>query len=97
MLIAIDFDHTLFNGDKPLEGAKEAINLLRENGHKVLIHSCNNPQWIEKCMNNNDMRFDYIWNEKGKPVADAYIDDRAVNFNGSWPETLDTLWRMKWR
>lgn len=85
MVIAIDFDGTLVNGDQPLPGAKEAINNLREKGHKIVIFSCNNKKWIEKVMRDNDMRYDYIWDGAGsKPVCDVYIDDRAIAFRGDW-------------
>ena len=83
-ILALDFDHTIVNGDKPIEGAKEAINLLREQGHKILIHSCNNRKWIERVLNNNDIRYDWIWDEPGKPIADLYVDDRALHFEGDW-------------
>lgn len=89
-VIGIDFDHTLVNGDVPIEGAREAINIMREHGHKVLIHSCNNPKWIEKVLDDNDIRYDHIWlaNEHdGKPICDLYIDDKGYRFfNWGAPE-----------
>lgn len=78
--IAVDFDYTLVDSPTatPLPGAREAISLLREQGHKIIVHSCNNPAYIEQWMNNHDIRFDSIWTGKGKPVADIYLDDRAI-------------------
>lgn len=29
-----------------------------------------------------------IWMGEGKPIAGAYVDDRAVYFNGSWTDAL---------
>ena len=85
-IIAIDFDHTLVNGDQPIEGARKAINLLREHGHKVVINSCNNLDWIKKVLDNNDIRYDKIYAEgSSKPIADIYIDDKAYRFT-SWDE-----------
>lgn len=88
MIIAIDFDATLVVGDKPIKGAREALNNLREKGHKIVIHSCNNKNWIENVMRNNDMRYDWIWDQVGKPIASVYIDDRGLHFNGDWEQTL---------
>lgn len=82
--IGIDFDHTLVYGATPIKGAKQAINILREAGHKVVIHSCNNPKWIEKVLRDNDIRFDHIWDDKGKPICDIYVDDKGFRFTGDW-------------
>jgi hypothetical protein len=87
-IIAIDFDHCLVEGDQPRPGAREAINALREAGHKVIINSCNGPAWIRQVLDNNDMRYDYIWGSKpgdsSKVLADCYIDDKAYRFEGNW-------------
>lgn len=87
MVIAVDFDGTLVQGDKALPGAKEAVNQLREAGHKILIFSCNRTAWIKRVLEQNDIVIDYIW-EGDKPVCDLYIDDRAIEFKGDWIETL---------
>jgi hydroxymethylpyrimidine pyrophosphatase-like HAD family hydrolase len=87
LLLGIDFDHTIVNGDQVLPGAKEAIQLLKDKGCAILIHSCNNKDWITKVLRANDIPFDYIWdsaNDVGKPVCDWYIDDRAIGFRGDW-------------
>src|SRR5215213_5428105 len=94
-LIAIDFDHTLVDGDKPREFAKEAINILREKGHKVVIHSCNGVEWIKKVLDNNDIRYDYIWGESGheskKLLADLYVDDKGYHYKGDWKTEVDEV------
>lgn len=91
-VIAIDFDDTLVHIDKRLEGAKEAINLLREAGHKIIIHSCNNPEWIEKVLNDQDLRYDLIWCKKwgGKPAADIYIDNKGFRFE-NWTSQIKEI------
>lgn len=91
MLIGVDFDHTIVDNDKPLPGAKAALQKLREDGHKILIHSCNNYDWILKVLNNHEIPYDYIWDsghDIGKPVCDCYIDDRAIGFRGDWKQTI---------
>lgn len=93
-LLAIDFDNTMVNGDQPLPGVRQAINILREAGHKILIHSCNSSQWIERVLNNHDIRFDHIHsNNDGKPLADLYIDDKGYHFphNGDWNVELPNI------
>ena len=91
-VIAVDFDNVIVVGKEPLPGARDAINLLRELGHKVLVHSCNREAWIKEVLDNNDMRYDKVHgNEsKGKPMADLYIDDKGYHFpyNGNWNEEL---------
>lgn len=90
-VIAIDFDNTIVEGDKALEGAKDAISRFRERGHKVIIHSCNNPKWIERTLNNLDIRFDAIWTEPGKPIADLYVDDKGWHFTGVWSKDTNNI------
>lgn len=91
MLIGVDFDHTLVHGDVPIPGAREAMQALRDAGYKILIHSCNRKEWIERVLNNNDIPYDYVY-DLGKPNCHVFIDDRAVNFSGDWDRTLaDTL------
>lgn len=89
-VIAVDFDNTLVFGDKVLPGAKNAINLLRENGHKIIIHSCNNIGWIKKTLENNDIRYDWIWDDVGKPIADLYVDDKGFKFM-SWDDDVKLI------
>lgn len=93
MVVAIDFDHTIWNSarNEPMQGVREAINLLREKGIKVVIHSCNRASWIERCLNDQDIRYDWIWDDKGKPVADLYIDDCGFHFTGIWKEALPQI------
>jgi beta-phosphoglucomutase-like phosphatase (HAD superfamily) len=92
-VIAVDFDHTLVEGEKPIEYAREAINILRENGHKIIIHSCNETSWIKKVLDNADMRYDHIWTKAdgNKPLADIYIDDKGFRFTGNWRENVEQV------
>lgn len=87
-VIAIDFDNTLVFAVEPLNGAREAVNALREAGHKVVIHSCNREAHVKHVLDNNDIRYDRVHgNEsKGKPLADLYVDDKGYHFpyNGDW-------------
>jgi hypothetical protein len=88
-VIAMDFDGTIrdWGTSKPLPGVKDAINLLREHGFKVLIHSANTVKFIEQWMNDNDIRYDGIWSGAGKPVASIYVDDRGFKLQ-DWSTDL---------
>jgi hydroxymethylpyrimidine pyrophosphatase-like HAD family hydrolase len=90
-LIALDFDHTIVDGDVVRDYAREAINIWRENGHKVVIHSCNNPRWIEKVLRENRIVVDHIWDEKGKLLADIYVDDKGYRYEGNWRDEVDKV------
>lgn len=85
--IAVDFDGVIrsWSTNKPIDGAKDGINLLREGGWKIIIHSCNRASFIEQWLNDYDIRFDLIWNQVGKPVADCYLDDCGLRFT-HWPD-----------
>lgn len=100
-VIAIDLDNTLVFGDKPLAYAREAVNILREKNHRVVIHTCNNISWAKKVLDNSDIRYDGIWglNADGKesfssgkkPLADLYIDDKGYHFKGDWKTELPEI------
>lgn len=91
--IAIDFDGTIRDTttNTPISGVKEVLGKLREASVEIIIHSCNRPSFVERWMNDYGLPFDYIWDEKGKPIADLYIDDRAFHFTGSWGDDIDYL------
>lgn len=91
MTLGIDFDGTIVHGDTPITGAKEALQRLHDEGHYILIHSCNNWEWIHRVLNNNDLYYDSIWIDKGKPVCDYYIDDRAIRFKNDWADMLEEI------
>jgi beta-phosphoglucomutase-like phosphatase (HAD superfamily) len=90
-VIAIDWDHTLMEGKEWLEGAKDALKLFRERGHKIIIHSANEPKWIERNLRDAGIVVDQIWGsdllDVGKPLCDIYIDDKGFAFS-SWDSDL---------
>ncbi len=96
-IIAIDFDHTLWDtfNNRPMQDAHYALDAIHDAGHKVLIHSCNNPEWIRAMCAEHNLRVDYIWGETGleggKPVWAIYVDDRAQHFQGNWREEMDEI------
>lgn len=99
MKIAVDFDGTIhdpFNRKKgykmgqPIPGAAQAIKMLRDKGHEVIIF----PTWADSQQRRQaivdwltyfQVPFDDVTSVK--PEADIYIDDRAIRFT-DWPSTL---------
>jgi len=82
-----------------IKGAKEAIDELHNNGFEIIIFTTraseNHHQKVDRneivsdlknWLNENNVYYDGITSDKLGAVA--YIDDRAIRFNGSWKETL---------
>lgn len=82
----------------PLEGVRETIDTLRNEGWLVLVHStrCNfkggvvaTAKWLE----DNGIRCDGVC--FNKPPADIYLDDKALTFTGNWAAMLDMVRKFK--
>lgn len=88
--------------DEPVEGTKAAMEKLKAAGHYLMIFSTRNnfvfrkkdepdqkirmEEWLKK----HEIPYDKIWTA-GKPMADIYLDDRAIQFKGNWQETLNDI------
>lgn len=90
---------------KVVDGAVEVLSMLHDLGYRIIIHTCrvteafysqygyNKAQAVELVSNilkKLGVPFDEIWAKEGKPVADYYIDDRAIKFE-SWKQVLCDL------
>ncbi len=80
---------------KVLPGAKEALEEMKELGYYLIIHTCRTDgKEVAKFLKEKEIPFDAININPnapefdGKPVADIYIDDRAINFGGNWRKAL---------
>ena len=88
---------------KPKPGAIRALTFLRNLGYKIIIHTCRintriNPQYtlgelwliVEEKLTEYGIPYDEVWIETGKPIADYYIDDRALYFS-DWDQAMKSL------
>jgi hypothetical protein len=89
--------------DPPVLSASESLKTLYNRGYKVIIFSTRaNTQegidtireYLRKHTENNELA-DTIEVTDQKPIADMYIDDRAIPFNGDWKETLKRIEEFK--
>ena len=99
MQLIIDLDGTICTEEKtysrsmaePLPDAIASVNKLYNEGHTIIIYSARS--WPEY-----EMTYAWLQNHKvkfhqlmmGKPIGDAWIDDRAIAFK-NWPETIEIL------
>jgi hypothetical protein len=102
-VLCIDFDDTLRNkqSDMPLDGAAEAMRVLKSKGFTIIISSARlDPvlwgellehrikditEWLEKHNIPSDKVVGY------KPVADLYIDDKAYRLEGNWEKAVSDI------
>lgn len=87
-----------------IDGASSATRKLHEKGWYIIIFSTrSNKKYISKFLIENKVEFDSI-NENpnqpenakgGKPIADVYVDDRALCFKGDWEQTVEDVLNFK--
>ena len=95
------FEHEKWEGHehygKPIPGAKYALEKLKKMGFKIMIWTTRaQDDIIAEALTKHGITFDYINHNPNqppeinpsKPVADYYVDDRAVHFTGDWDSTL---------
>ena len=77
-----------------MAGVGEAFQEIRARGIKIMVHSCNNPDYIGQRLLNQGIVIDGIWAGAGKPVASVYVDDRGYRFTGDWQQTAQDVIAM---
>lgn len=99
MILAIDFDDVLcdsrnvkqgFKMGEPVDGAIDAMRLLKSKGHLLVIHTVrgNRPEHVEKWLDHFGIPYDEVTDLK--PSADLYIDDKGLRFE-TWALTMPLL------
>lgn len=93
--------------DKPVSGAREGTAALKEQGWMIIIYTTRNDtpalrQWLQE----NHITYDHINNnpnqpegsDKGKLIANVYLDDRGILFDGNWEKAVEkTLSFLPWQ
>lgn len=101
-ILSIDFDKTIHRYsegwadgdvyDPPEPGAVSALTRLAED-FELVVHTARTDfdavwQWLEDW--GIDDLFTDVSNVKNGRSA-AFVDDKGVNYNGSWADTLDAI------
>lgn len=101
---AFDFDGVIahYNGfkgakhvGKPNAKIVDAIRLLKERGHKILIYSTRASAQLRAYCKEHGIPVDYFNKNPnlrganpGKPIASVYVDDRAITYRGQSAKKL---------
>lgn len=107
--ICVDFDDTIsvraFGTVFPAEGVIEGLTRLRANGYKIIVHSARAwEKFDDRAERIDEMRklldewgvpYNEIWVGAGKPVAKAYVDDRAIRFDSNWAAIVDSILNLE--
>lgn len=93
--------------DPPVPGTKAAIQRLIMHGWRVVIYTTrNNPLYhkgakgydlsvaIENYLNEYEIPYSEV-HFGGKPIAQVYLDDRAVCFDGNWNNAVSAIQNFK--
>lgn len=92
----------------PKPGVKEALLQLSQMGLRVVIHTVRTARYwagqgeapevdlerVKQYLKRHGLLYDEIWMQD-KPLAVAYIDDRAVKYAGDWAAVVKEVERMK--
>ena len=102
--VAVDFDGTLTAYDNhdalpsppPLDGAREFLEKLQDAGKHVIVFTHRPVDQVVEWLRDNGM-FDLVLGgvTNIKPEASAYLDDRAVRFDGDFEQAFKDVTKKK--
>jgi len=79
--------------DGVIPGTKDAIHQLRQKARVVVFSGrCASPEGrkaIQSWLDHHGIEVDEVCEHK--PLADMYIDDRAIPFTGNWDEAIESI------
>lgn len=110
-VVVVDLNGTLASGlgpdpltwAEPTEGAAEAMQRLRDAGKTVCINTVvGDVDAVRAWLDEHGIAYDYVNESPAQPEdashklnAVAYIDDRAIHFDGDWDAVIDEALRRK--
>lgn len=88
----------------PKAGVKEALQKLKDMGYEIKILSCRTDSELHKYpidrqeqvrmmevyLKEHEIPYDIVLN-KDKPIAEWYIDDRAIGFRDNWEAVVEEI------
>jgi len=93
------------NSPIDLDNMRRELKKLCDNNWRIAIWTCRaNTDIVRIFMEDNDLPYDYVNENPWAPdnvkdcrkiVADVYIDDRSVDFSGSWEGMADKIMNFK--
>ncbi len=89
-----------YNYGSMISDASKYMNLLKDSGWKIIIYTTRNEdETVKKYLNKYDIPFDFINENPYQPFGsnpnklyfDIILDDRAINFKGSWADAYKKI------
>ena len=89
----------------PKRGAVAVMQAMRKAHIHIVIHTCRMNEWrdsarqdrnfiirtMERWLEKHQIPYNEIWCYTGKPVANAYIDNRGIAFRDNWQQIIPEI------